>query len=63
MDRSILELAIYELLYKDDIPIEVTINEAIEISKKYSGEESYSFINGILDTVAKKYIRIDKRGR
>jgi N utilization substance protein B len=63
MDKSILELAIYELLYREDIPVEVTINEAIEIAKKYSGEESYSFVNGILDTVAKKYVRINKRGR
>ncbi len=62
LDRAIIELGIYELLYKDDIPIQVTINEAIEISKKYSGEESYAFINGVLDTVAKKYVDIIKKG-
>ncbi len=55
LDRAIMELGIYELLYRDDIPNEVAINEAIEISKKYSGEESYSFINGILDAISKKY--------
>ena len=63
LDRAIMEVGIYELLYREDIPIEVTINEAVEIAKKYSGEESYSYVNGILDTVAKKYVRIEKRGR
>jgi len=53
VDRNILRLATYELLYRPDIPIKVTINEAIEIAKKYSSEESPSFINGILDRVAK----------
>ena len=53
VDRNILRLAIFELLYKDDIPIKVTINEAIELAKRYSTVESPSFINGILDKIAK----------
>lgn len=48
VDLSILRIAIYELLYRDDIPVQVSINEAIEISKKYSTEDSSKFINGIL---------------
>ncbi len=48
VDLSILRIAIYELLYREDIPIEVCINEAIEIAKKYSTEESSKFINGML---------------
>jgi N utilization substance protein B len=60
IDRAIMELAIYELIYRDDIPNEVTINEAVEIAKKYSGEESYSFVNGILDTISKKYSKLYK---
>lgn len=48
VDLSILRIAIYEMLYRKDIPIEVSINEAIEISKKYSTEESSKFINGVL---------------
>ncbi len=52
-DRNILRAATYELLYRKDIPSAVTINEAIEIAKKYSTNESASFINGILDTIAK----------
>ena len=48
VDLSILRIALYEMLYRTDIPIQVSINEAIEISKKYSNEESPKFINGIL---------------
>ncbi len=53
VDRNILRVATYELLYCRDIPSAVTINEAIEIAKRYSSTESASFINGILDTIAK----------
>lgn len=48
IDLSTLRIAIYEMLYRDDIPIEVSINEAIEIAKKYSTVESAKFINGVL---------------
>lgn len=51
IDRNILRLATYELLYRDDIPPSVTINEAIEIAKKYGTEDSSAFINGILDKI------------
>lgn len=53
VDRSILRFAAYELLFRKDIPSAVTINEAIEIARKYSAGESTSFINGILDKIAK----------
>ncbi len=53
VDRNILRFAVYELLYRKDIPPAVTINEAIEIAKKYSTSESASFINGILDKIAR----------
>lgn len=53
VDRNILRSATYELLYRKDIPSAVTINEAIEIAKRYSSVESAAFINGILDTIAK----------
>ncbi len=53
IDRNILRAATYELLYRaDDIPSSVAINEAIEIAKKYSTEDSAPFINGILDNIA-----------
>ncbi len=48
IDRNILRIAISEMLYMDDIPEKVSINEAVEIAKKFSTEESYAFINGIL---------------
>jgi transcription antitermination factor NusB len=53
VDRNILRLAIYEILYRDDIPPAVTINEALEIAKKYSSLESVPFINGLLDKIAR----------
>lgn len=53
VDRNILRVAAYELLYCRDVPIRVTLNEAIEIGKKYGTEESGAFINGILDQIAK----------
>jgi N utilization substance protein B len=52
-DRNILRSAAYELLYRKDIPSAVTINEAIEIAKRFSTGDSAPFINGILDTIAK----------
>lgn len=52
VDRSILILAIYELLYEKEVPSAVAINEAIELSKKYGGSNSPKFINGILGAVA-----------
>lgn len=54
IDRNILRFATCELLYFLDIPLNVTINEAIEIAKKFSLEESATFINGVLDKIAKK---------
>lgn len=52
-DRNILRLAVYELKFCKDIPARVTLNEAIEIAKQYGTQDSGSFVNGILDKVAK----------
>jgi len=54
VDKNILRVAIYELLYRDDIPSAVTINEAVEIAKKFSTPRSGKFVNGILDKVKEK---------
>jgi N utilization substance protein B len=51
VDRNILRLAIFELLYRADIPAKVSINEAVDLGKKYGSEDSGSFINGILDRI------------
>jgi len=52
VDRNILRLAIYELLRLPDVPVRVTLNEAIELGKKFGSEESSGFVNGILDKIA-----------
>jgi len=51
VDRNVMRLAIYEMLHRDDIPPIVSINEAVDIAKKFSTEDSGKFVNGILDKV------------
>lgn len=51
VDRNVLRLAIFEMLYRDDIPPVVSINEAIELAKTFGGSDSGRFVNGILDRV------------
>lgn len=51
IDKNILRLGVYELLYRDDIPPKVSINEAIELAKKFGDKDSGMFVNGILDKV------------
>jgi len=51
VDRNILRLAIFELLYRTDIPAKVSINEAVDLGKRYGSGESGAFINGILDRI------------
>jgi len=53
LDRNILRLGLFELLHAPDIPAQVAIDEAVELSKKYGTENAQSFINGILDRVWK----------
>lgn len=53
VDRNLLRLAVYELLFERDIAASVTLNEAIELAKYFGSEESGSFINGVLDPIAK----------
>ena len=54
VDRNILRLAVYELLWMADVPPKVAINEAIEIAKKFGTKESSRFINGLLDRIHKE---------
>jgi len=51
VDRNLLRLAIFELLYQPQIPVKVVINEAVEMAKRYGSEASGGFVNGILDQV------------
>jgi|SRR5215207_20075 len=57
VDRNILRLAIYEMLYREDIPPVVSINEAVDIAKKFSTQDSGRFVNGILDKVKGDLLR------
>ncbi len=57
VDRNILRLAIYEMLYRDDIPPVVSINEAVDIAKRFSTDDSGKFVNGILDKVKGELMR------
>ena len=54
VDISILRVAIYEMVYRKDIPMSVSINEAVELAKRFGGEHSSAYINGMLGTLAKQ---------
>jgi len=54
IDRNILRMAVFELLYEENIEPAVVINEAIEIAKAYSGDEAANFVNGVLDAIRKR---------
>lgn len=55
VDLAILRVSVYSLVYQTDIPAQITIDEAIEIAKEYGAEDSYRFINGVLDAVWKEH--------
>ncbi len=55
VELSILRLAAYEMKYDDQVPVRVAINEAVELTKTYGGEESFAFVNAILGKLARKW--------
>lgn len=57
VDRNVLRLAIYEMLFREDIPPVVSINEAVDIAKKFSTDDSGKFVNGMLDKVKGELMR------
>jgi transcription antitermination protein NusB len=57
VDRNVMRLAIYEMIHRDDIPPVVSINEAVDVAKKFSTEDSGKFVNGILDKVKEELLR------
>lgn len=57
VDLAIIRISTYALLYQRDIPPSVTIDEAVDIAKEFGSEESYRFINGVLDGIRKKYVK------
>lgn len=63
VDRNILRLAMFEMLHRDDIPPIVSINEAVDIAKKFSTQESGRFVNGILDKFKSEILRPARDGK
>ena len=61
IDRSILRLGVYELYFKQDVPVRAILSEAIELGKRYGSADSGRFINGVLDKVAQEIGRIERR--
>lgn len=61
VDRNVLRMAAYEILHRMDIPLSVTINEAIELAKKYGTDDSGAFVNGILDNLARMAGKVDAK--
>lgn len=57
VDRNVMRLAIYEMLHRDDIPPVVSINEAVDIAKKFSTQDSGKFVNGVLDKIKADLLR------
>ena len=63
VDRAILRLAVYEMIYVDDVPVSVAINEAVELAKSYGGEdESSRFVNGVLGRISRAIDAEDAEG-
>ena len=63
VDRCILRVAVFEIIHCTDIPYKVTLNEAIELGKKFGTEKSGAFINGVLDNVLAKHPELEKKNR
>lgn len=61
VDINILRIGIYEMLFSEDVPPKVAIDEAIEIGKKYGSEDSQDFINGVLDRILKDFYSKEKQ--
>jgi len=62
-DRTVLRMAVYELLYMPEVPARVTLNEAIEVVKLFGDEQSGSFVNGILDCILREDSRLQSKAR
>lgn len=54
VDLAILQIAVYEMFYAEDMPVSVSINEAVELAKKYSSDAAPAFINGVLGAIARR---------
>lgn len=59
IERAIVRIGTYELLFRSDVPVKVVINESIELARKFGSETSFKYVNGILDGVAKKQRKLE----
>ncbi|WP_108779985.1 transcription antitermination factor NusB [Xanthomonas fragariae] len=59
IERAVLRLATYELLYRQDVPYRVVINEAIETSKRFGSEHGHTYVNGVLDRAAVEWRKVE----
>lgn len=62
IERAVLRLAAYELKFRPDVPYRVVINEAIEVTKRFGADHGYSYVNGVLDQLAKDLRAVEKAG-
>jgi transcription antitermination protein NusB len=62
VERAILRIACYELLFRHDIPYRVSINEAVMLARRFGAEQGHAFVNGVLDSVARKIRRAEYPG-
>ena len=62
VDRNILRLATFEVLFVDDVPASVAINEAVELAKVFGGEDSSKFVNGVLGKIAERHAAVKEQG-
>lgn len=62
VDRNVIRLAIYEFTYEPDVPVGVAINEAVEIAKRFGGETSSKFVNGVLGTIGRQHMAKKQAG-
>ncbi len=62
IDANILRIAIYELLYRKEAPVKVTIDEAVELAKEFGSDASSKFVNGVLGTVVKEHVENSNQG-
>ena len=61
VERNLLRVAVYEMAVRDDVPPQVAINEAIEIARRYGGDEAPAFVNGVLDAVRRDLPQVEER--
>lgn len=63
VEKAILRIGVFELLHRPDVPYRVVVNEGIELAKLFGAEESFKYVNGVLDKIARKHRRLEQAPR